>query len=83
MESRVDSESTIVTSTTSAFVFSAAIVIMTSTVLACAKDEYPPLKAALKSLAGHDWTAQGMIDLAPPYARPFMTFSCLPANTGT
>jgi hypothetical protein len=49
---------------TSGFVLAAAITVLFNTALACAKDAYAPLKAAMKSLAGHDWTAQGSIDLA-------------------
>jgi hypothetical protein len=50
--------------TTSGFVLAAAITALVNTVLACAKDAYPPLKAFLKSIAGHDWTTQGLFDLA-------------------
>lgn len=52
------------TSTTSGFTLAAAIVVLFNTVLSCAKDAYAPLKAVLKSVAGHDWTTQGFIDLA-------------------
>jgi hypothetical protein len=38
--------------------------MLISTALSCAKDAYAPLKDAMKSLAGHDWTTQGLIDLA-------------------
>jgi|SRR5579862_5304135 len=48
---------------TSGFVLAAAITVLVNTALACAKDAYLPLKNALKSLAGHDWTTQGLIDL--------------------
>jgi hypothetical protein len=47
----------------SGFVLAAAITVLVNTVLACAKDAYAPLKAVMKSLAGHDWTTQGLIDL--------------------
>jgi hypothetical protein len=50
--------------TTSGFVLAAAITALVNTVLACAKDAYAPLKAFLKSIAGHDWTTQGLFDLA-------------------
>jgi hypothetical protein len=40
----------------SGFVLAAAITALFNTVLACAKDASAPLKAAMKSLAGHDWT---------------------------
>jgi hypothetical protein len=51
------------TRTTSGFVLSAAITVLFSTVLACFKDVNAPLKAFLKSIAGHDWTTQGLADL--------------------
>jgi hypothetical protein len=51
------------TRATSGFVLSASITVVFSTVLACLKDVIPPLKAFLKSIAGHDWTTQGLIDL--------------------
>ncbi len=51
------------TRTTSGFVLSAAITVLFSTVLACLKDANAPLKAFLKSIAGHDWTTQGLADL--------------------
>ena len=34
-----------------------------NTALSCAKDSYAPLKELMKSVAGHDWTTQGFIDL--------------------
>jgi hypothetical protein len=49
--------------TTSGFVLAAAITVLFNTALSCAKDAYAPLKAVMKSLAGHDWTTQGLIDL--------------------
>jgi hypothetical protein len=49
---------------TSGFVLAAAMTILINTALACAKDASPQLKAALKSVAGHDWTTQSLIDLA-------------------
>ncbi len=49
---------------TSGFVLAAAITALFNTALACAKDADAPLKALMKSLAGHDWTTQGLIDLA-------------------
>jgi hypothetical protein len=51
------------TATTSGFVLAAAITVLFYTALSCAKDAYAPLKAVMKSLAGHDWTTQGLIDL--------------------
>lgn len=48
----------------SGFVAATAIMVLVNTALACAKDAYAPLKALMKSLAGHDWTTQGLFDLA-------------------
>jgi uncharacterized membrane protein SirB2 len=48
----------------SGFTLAAAITILVNTVLACAKDASPPLKGFMKSIAGHDWTTQGLFDLA-------------------
>jgi hypothetical protein len=50
--------------TTSGFVLAAGITVLVNTALSCAKDAYAPLKAVMKSLAGHDWTTQGLFDLA-------------------
>lgn len=50
-------------STTSGFVLAAAITVLINTALACAKDASAPLKAFMKSVAGHDWTTQGLVDL--------------------
>jgi hypothetical protein len=50
--------------TTSGFVLAAGITVLVNTALSCAKDAYAPLKALMKSLAGHDWTTQGFVDLA-------------------
>jgi len=49
---------------TAGFVLAAAITVIVNTALACAKDAYAPLKAFMKSVAGHDWTTQGLFDLA-------------------
>ncbi len=49
---------------TAGFVLAAAITVIVNTALACAKDAYGPLKAFMKSVAGHDWTTQGLFDLA-------------------
>ena len=46
-----------------AFGLSAAAVILFNTILACVKDANPALKAWMKSLAGHDWTTQGIADV--------------------
>jgi len=51
------------TRATSGFVLSACITVLFNTALACVKDVNAPLKAFLKSVAGHDWTTQGLIDL--------------------
>lgn len=48
---------------TSGFALSATITVLVNTGLSCAKDAYAPLKAVMKSFAGHDWTTQGLIDL--------------------
>jgi hypothetical protein len=47
----------------SGFVLAAAITVLVNTALACAKDSYAPLKTFMKSVAGHDWTTQGLFDL--------------------
>jgi hypothetical protein len=52
------------TAATSGFVLAAAITVLFNTALSCAKDAYTPLKVVMKSVAGHDWTTQGLIDLA-------------------
>jgi hypothetical protein len=63
VESSGSSESGKLTQATSGFVLAAAITVVANTALACAKDAYAPLKAFLTSLAGHDWTTQGLLDL--------------------
>ena len=50
-------------SATSGFLLAAAITVLFNTVLACVKDAYSPLKDLMRSLAGHDWTTQGLADL--------------------
>ena len=57
-------DSSKLTPATSGFVLAAAITVLVNTALACAKDAYAPLKTIMKSLAGHDWTTQGLFDLA-------------------
>lgn len=59
----IGSEVPKLTPATSGFVLAASITVLFNTVLACAKDAYAPLKSAMKALAGHDWTTQGLIDL--------------------
>jgi hypothetical protein len=50
--------------TSAAFAPAAVISILFNTVLACVKDAYPPLSRAMGRLAGHNWTTQGIIDVA-------------------
>src|SRR5277367_4135858 len=49
---------------TSGFALAAAITVVVNTALSFAKDAHAPLKAFMKSIAGHDWTTQGLFDLA-------------------
>jgi len=42
---------------------SAGITVLFNTFLACAKDAYQPLSRFMGSLAGHNWTTQGLADL--------------------
>jgi hypothetical protein len=46
-----------------AFALSATITVLFNTFLACAKDAYQPLSRFMASLAGHNWTTQGLADL--------------------
>jgi hypothetical protein len=64
MDSAIGSESGKLTPATSGFVLAAAITVLFNTALSCAKDADAPLKAFLKSLTDHDWTTQGLLDLA-------------------
>jgi hypothetical protein len=64
MDSGAASGSGRLTATTSSFALAAAITVLFNTALSCAKDASAPLKAFLKSLTDHDWTTQGLIDLA-------------------
>jgi uncharacterized membrane protein SirB2 len=50
-------------SASAAFALSAAITVLFNTFLACAKDAYQPLSRFMGSLAGHNWTTQGLADL--------------------
>lgn len=77
MDSGIGSEHRQLTTTTSGFVLAAAVVGLFSTTIACVKDAYSPLKAFLKSMAGHDWTTQGLIDLLL-----FIGLGLIFANTG-
>jgi hypothetical protein len=47
----------------SAFALAAAITILFNTALACAKDADQPLSRFMGSVAGHNWTTQGLVDL--------------------
>jgi hypothetical protein len=47
----------------SAFALAAAITILFNTALACAKDVHRPLSRLMGSVAGHNWTTQGLVDL--------------------
>src|ERR1700733_7559621 len=49
---------------TSGFALAAGITALVNTALSCAKDASAPFKDFLKSLTDHDWTPQGLIDLA-------------------
>jgi hypothetical protein len=48
---------------TAAFGVSAAIVVLFNTLLACVKDVNQPLLRLMNSIAGHNWTTQGIVDL--------------------
>jgi len=50
--------------TTSGFALAAGSQRWVNTALSCAKDVYAPFRDFLKSLTDHDWTTQGLIDLA-------------------
>ena len=63
MDSAIGSDSSKLRPATSGFVLAAGITVLLNAALACAKDAYAPLKAFMKSLAGHDWTTQGLIDV--------------------
>jgi hypothetical protein len=59
----VTSDSSKLGPASAAFALSAAITVLFNTFLACAKDAYPPLSRFMGSLAGHNWTTQGLADL--------------------
>jgi len=59
----MDTESSL-SARTSGFALAAAITCLLNTALACAKDASAPLKDFMKSIGGHDWTMQGLFDLA-------------------
>jgi hypothetical protein len=46
-----------------AFALAAAITVLFNTLIACAKDAYQPLSRFMASLAGHNWTTQGLADI--------------------
>jgi hypothetical protein len=64
MDSAISAESGNLAPATSGFVLAAEFTIVFNTALSCTKDAIAPLKALLKSIAGHDWTTQGLLDLA-------------------
>lgn len=47
-----------------AFAMSAAVTILFNTALTCVKDAYAPLTQFMNGLAGHNWTTQGLADVA-------------------
>jgi len=47
----------------SGFAMAAAITILFSTVLACAKDAYKPLNNFMNALVWHNWITQGLADV--------------------
>jgi hypothetical protein len=63
MDSTIRSEAAKLSAATAGFVLAAAIAVLFNTALAWAKDAYAPLKGLMKSLSGHDWTTQGLVDL--------------------
>lgn len=63
--------------TSGAFAASAGIVILLNTILACAEDASLPLKKSLASLAGNDWTTQGLADVVL-----FVLLGFILSNTG-
>ncbi len=46
-----------------AFALAVVITVLFNTSLACAKDAYQPLNRFMGSLAGHNWTTQGLADM--------------------
>ena len=48
---------------TAAFALAAAITALFNTALAWAKDAYQPLTEFMNSIAGHNWTTQGVADI--------------------
>jgi len=48
---------------TAAFALAAVITIVFNTALAWAKDAYQPLSRFMNSIAGHNWTTQGLADI--------------------
>ncbi len=47
---------------TAAFALAAIITVLFNTALAWAKDAYQPLSRFMNSIAGHNWTTQGLAD---------------------
>ena len=48
---------------TAGFALAAAIAVLFNTALACAKDAYQSLNLFMGSVAGHNWTTEGLADL--------------------
>ncbi len=50
-------------SKTAGFGVAAAVTVLFNTVLACVKDASPALLRFMNSIAGHNWTTQGLADV--------------------
>ena len=46
------------------FAMAGAVTVLFNTVLTCVKDSYRPLTNFMASVTGHDWTTQGLADVA-------------------
>ena len=55
--------SRVISPSVTGFVLAACAVVLLNTVISCVKDAYAPFKDFLRSIAGHDWTTQGLFDL--------------------
>lgn len=49
---------------TAAFGLAAGVTALFNTALACTKDAYHPLNLFMNRIAGHNWTTQGLADVA-------------------
>jgi hypothetical protein len=49
--------------TSAAFGMAAGITALFNTALACVNDAYRPLQNVMNTIAGHNWTTQGLADL--------------------